>query len=218
MKAPFFLKRNPSWFTALLAIAVVVILGSDLSLAHAWVAPTATPPNGDVGLKVYVTDCAAYATNGWANKNECLQDGRWHKVQSNGPWGAFAAGDLATAISNGADVKTITTGSAYFPANGTYITLPAGQAKCTNVFVGSDGYAVCQDPSRYAGNTDNTSLMSGSTVTGNKNLGVAIYKGNGILTCVSIVPSAGYGETITGINGSGCGPYVQAALDWYVRY
>lgn len=215
MKALFSVK-NATWLKAVLAIAVVVILGSDLSLAHAWVAPTATPPNGNIGLKKYVSDCNSYATNGWADKNECLQDGRWHKVQSNGVWGAVPNGDLSTAVSSGADVKVGYSGSAYYPAAGMYITVPVGQVRCTSAAMTSDGYLNCLSPSGYSGNTDSATLMSGSAA--NKNIGAGYIKSNGIVTCVAITPSSYYGESITGINAAGCGPYVQAALDWYVKY
>jgi len=183
-------------------ILVGVILGFGLQFAQAWVGPTQLPPNGNVGLKKYVSDCAGFAVNGWANKEECLQDGRWHKVLSHGPGGARANADLLMAYSLGADVRVSA------PSFHTYWT-------CQN-FAMVGGYAICMPSTHYSGYTDDASLRGSDTVSG-KNIGASVLKSNGIITCVNL-SSPWLGSNSVRLNGSACGPSVQATMEWFVKY
>lgn len=199
-----------------------VIAGFGLQFAHAWVAPTQTPPNGNVGLKQYVSDCGLFAANGWASKDECLHDGRWHKVLSHGTGGAKPNQDVLDAISNAADFKVVTTGPAKLP-NGTSFSAPPGQSRCVNILTDANGYVVCLDATRYSGNIADTSLKQGNAYAGaggaNKGYGASIKKSNGLITCIGVSQmTLNGGTSYTGISGSGCGPYITAAMDWYVKY
>lgn len=84
----------------------VILLGLFIALtaqiAYAWVSPTQIPPNGNIGLRQYVSDCNQFTVNGWSSKQECLTDGRWHVVQSTS---GIANADLKNAVNAGADIR-----------------------------------------------------------------------------------------------------------------
>lgn len=205
MGALAFLGRSSYW---LKVVVLGVVVGFGFQFAQAWVAPTSTPPNGNIPLKQYVSDCTAYAANGWSSKNECLYDGRWHKVQSNDSGGAKPNSDLYSAVAAGASIKVVIPSNNY---------LPLGQAACGNIFTDFNGHIGCQDTARYSGGTSDATLQ-GSNVS-EKNIGVAVYKTSGLVTCVGFgTPYDSYGWTNTYMNAGGCGPSVQVPIDWYVKY
>ncbi len=120
------------------------VLGIGLQFAHAWVAPTLAPPNGNIGLKKYVSDCNQFAVNGWESKDECLKDGRWHLVQSTS---GGANADLIAAIGSGAEIRIT-----YEVAGGGVGT---ATRQCANAFIYTP-YAYCQGPMQYGGSVTDT--------------------------------------------------------------
>jgi len=189
------------------------ILGFGLQFAHAWVAPTATPPNGNIGLKQYVSDCDLFVANGWESKDECLHDGRWHLVQSS--LGAVNA-DLTTAIGSGAEVRiTYEVGGGGFGSAARY---------CSNAFIYTP-YAYCQGPMQYGGSVVNNnpdSLNYGFNATDPRphatwgHMAVNVTRSDGRTKGTSIVPQMDgvNRSTATLTENTGSVP----SLKWYVRY
>lgn len=204
-------------------VSLGVILGIGFQFANAWVAPTATAPNGNIGLRQYVSDCNQFAANGWASKQECLTDGRWHKVQSTL---GYANADLVAAITNGGvDVQLGYSSNATFP--GTTRT-------CSNVLlyvvsVGST-YAYCQTSSEfvgsisdtYPGGTDNQFFSFNATLPRADSLyasvGVKLYRSDGKWRGIFDVPNPqpNYSEKSPTYLRADTGSVT--ALNWYIRY
>jgi hypothetical protein len=135
----FTLSKTLLYWSSVVVLGLLV--GFSIQLAQAWVSPTLPPPNGNIGLRQYVSDCNQFAANGWASKNECLTDGRWHVVQSvNG----MATADLKAAIVAGAEVRIAT--QLIFPG----INFSATR-ECINTFIYNDGFAYCQQTLQYGG-------------------------------------------------------------------
>lgn len=87
---------------------------------------------------IFSVDCSDFSAKGWASKNQCLQDGKWHKVFVNDSAGNATFGsvdDLDSHVNQGAAVR---------------IGIVKG-------FVGWDSsYSLCNEYGRYSGGNNPT--------------------------------------------------------------
>ena len=204
------------WFKV---VSLGVIFGFGLQFAQAWVGPTMTPPNGNISLRQYVSDCTQFAINGWKNKNECLTDGRWHLVQSTM---GVANYDLIESIKAGVEVRVVYTNLSNATTNRT----------CASAII-IGGYALCNESVHYGGSVlDNIPADDPRTQINEKDLfsfsgsnpqphqtwgsiGSGIIRSDGHVRSAGIVPQTDGAKSYTYLR-AGIGSVQN--LKWLVRY
>lgn len=196
---------------ALLGIIVAV----SMPLAYAWVSPTETPPNGNIGLRNYVSDCSDFANNGWSSKDQCLKDGRFHLVQQNY---TGVTNDLREAIENGADIKVT-----FKNGNGFLVNRICQSSLIAN------SYAYCNEVLRYAGSIfDDIPSVDNNLYSFNApdpkphkvwaHLGATIIRSDGTQRSVSLDPRTNGVESYVFMSANGSPTYSASDLKWFVRY
>ncbi len=205
-------------------VSLGIILGFSIQFVYAWVSPTQSPPNGNVGAKVYTSDCNLFAVNGWKDKNECLQDGRWHMVQNDE---GVASADLVQAIHSGADIRIT-----HNNASNARSSVACGTAFTYTAVGFTSPFAYCNRQIQYGGSVDDLipahpwiqgagdpSYSFGGTDpqphSGWGSLGSGVVRSDGRTRGVSLT---------TAIDGTVSYSLVKASigsvseLKWYVRY
>lgn len=193
-------------------VSLGVILGVGLQVAQAWVAPTAVPPNGNIGLRKFVSDCNQFAVNGWSDKQECLHDGRLHLVQSTM---GKANQDVIDAVKAGAYASVT-----YSFSSGAFTS-----KECTAFsYRSADGNALCIEAARYGGSTmDNNpdSLHFGFNASNPQpdrtwgSLQTYAIRSDGKTRGVSIIPRSDGQTSYTYMMATGG---AVSNLKWYVHY
>lgn len=151
----------------------------------------------------YSLTCEDWSASGFASKDTCIMDGRWHLVYQNDASGKAAGGsleDLKRYAEMGADIKNADTGGVHFCQTAGWQT------------EGDNGLFVCLDGARVAG----TIFLSSYTLNdGNIALGAGLRRTDGKRIASNILPKSASDATPRSqtlmIDGG-------MAFNWFVRF
>ncbi len=161
----------------------------------------------------YSKTCNDFASKWWSSKDMCLQDWRWHLVQSS-TW--IANNELKNAILNWADIKIKWLWSSAAPTN-------HSNWMCSIAFI-NNNYAYCQRIPHYWWSVEDNNpdsinywFNASSPLPHNTwwNLSVSLIRSDWKWRWISIVPNNNISEDRTKIVARSISFYT---LEWYIRY
>jgi type II secretory pathway pseudopilin PulG len=188
-----------AYFTRKIALNVSTDSSSKIASCSRSLQPSIGPSQG-----VFSENCTDFAAKGWASKDQCLQDGRWHIVYSNDASGNSSFGstnDIDANVQKGASLK---------------VSIKPG-------FAGWDAsYYSCIEYGRYTGanNPTHAGLCIIGPSTGSEPLGAGYYN---LETKIS--PLVGKTFLTTGVvflqstyNTASDPLGTKIPMDWWIRY